>query len=195
MQYEEFLDLAALYALDLLDEQQQSQLEHAIAQSPELEAEWAVFQESVGDLAYATPSVPLASDLKTRLFQRINTLDLEAGIGSSHLALAELREQANTVSWEPLPAAPGALIGKLNIDPDSRQIHCFVRAWGHVKFPTHRHAAIEEIVVLEGDLIINGVIHQRGDRISSQTGTIHQPETLNGCLLFLQTSLDDVFLE
>jgi anti-sigma factor ChrR (cupin superfamily) len=64
-----------------------------------------------------------------------------------------------------------------------------------VCFPKHQHADNEEIVVLEGDLVIDGQVYHSGDRIYSLPNTVHQPETQTGCLLFVKTSLDDVIIQ
>jgi anti-sigma factor ChrR (cupin superfamily) len=105
--------------------------------------------------------------------------------------IAELEAQAQTVAWEPYASNPGTMLGKLLVDSQQREIQCFVRSLGATQFPRHRHAGEEEIVVLDGDLTIDGKHYQKGDRICSSSGSTHQPETRNGCFLYLRTSLDD----
>ncbi|WP_404784831.1 cupin domain-containing protein [Altericista sp. CCNU0014] len=91
-------------------------------------------------------------------------------------------------------SVPGTLLGTLSVDLQKREIQCFVRSWSNASFPKHRHFGDEEIVILEGDLNIGDRSYQPGDRITSVPGTVHQPKTDRGCLLFLRTSLDDELL-
>jgi anti-sigma factor ChrR (cupin superfamily) len=56
------------------------------------------------------------------------------------------------------------------------------------------HAGTEEIIVLEGDLVIGDQVYKPGDRLHSQPGIIHQPQTINGCVIYVRTSLDDEIL-
>jgi anti-sigma factor ChrR (cupin superfamily) len=66
-----------------------------------------------------------------------------------------------------------------------------VRSAGQAKFPEHRHAGDEELIVLDGELVIGDQVYLPGDRILSQPGTQHQPQTETGVLLFLCSSIDD----
>jgi len=86
---------------------------------------------------------------------------------------------------------PAVMVGKLHVDTVRREIDFFVGANTGVRFPNHRHAGIEEIVVLEGDLVIDGELYSSGECIRSVSGSAHQPETYGGCLIFLRTSLDN----
>jgi anti-sigma factor ChrR (cupin superfamily) len=176
-------ELVSLYALNTLDETEESWVEFEYAQLPEFQVELGEYESVVAMLAYAVPTVPLASGVKDRLFARL---------GSEKTT--DLLKQAQTVTWEPYTPTPGVELGILRVDSEEREVHCFVRSLGKVKFPQHRHAGKEEIVVLDGDLVIGENIYQSGDRISSLPGTVHQPETLHGCTLFLRTSLDDEIL-
>lgn len=196
MQYEIFCELVALYALDLLDEPSQRMVEEAIAVSPELETELAAFQAAVADIPYGIPVLPMAAELKERLFQRIaqhsaDETAVNSVLDSSYISA--LKAQANEVSWEPY-SIPGIMVGKLFVDPVKREVTYFIRSIAGVKFPSHIHAGEEEIVVLEGDLAIDGKVYGIGECICSAPGTVHQPETYGGCLIFLRTSLNDSIL-
>ena len=181
MKPENFSELAALYVLNILDESDCHLVEEAILEFPELEMELAEFRNTTGAIAYSVPHVPMAADLKERLFQRIN----------SEITIIEtLKEQATQVTWQPY-LIPGIMRGTLNLDEEKREISCFLRCEANIRFPKHQHVGREEIVVLEGDLVIDGELYTSGDRIYSRSNTIHQPETHQGCLLFVKTSLDN----
>lgn len=198
------------------------------------------FEAVTAQLAYAAPLVPMAADLKQRLFDRLaieelgdaesGALDLTAptvsladypefdpgvdpgvdsgvdpGLDSADAQpsptqtlsaedlalLTELQECAKTVAWTPYTPVAGVMFGQLSLDVERREIQAFVRSWGGATFPRHRHAGVEEIVVLEGDLLLDDRVYGPGDRIISTPGTHHQPKTLTGCLLYLKASLDD----
>lgn len=182
MKRHDFSELAALYSLDILDGVQCRAVEDASVDFPDLELELVEFRNAFSAIGYSAPTVPLATDLKARLFARIAE-------DASH-NLAALKQKAANVKWQPYPL-DGVTIGTLHIDSEKREISCFVRSIGAVNFPKHQHAGDEEIVVLEGDLVIDGQKYSSGDRIISHPNTIHQPTTQTGCLLFLKTSLDD----
>lgn len=68
-----FCELAPLYALNLLDDEERRWVEAQALENPELAAELAEHQATVNALPYAAPVVPMAEDLKARLFQRLVT--------------------------------------------------------------------------------------------------------------------------
>ncbi|BAU15422.1 anti-ECFsigma factor, ChrR [Leptolyngbya sp. NIES-3755] len=67
-----FCELAPLYALNLLTEEERVWVEQQAAASPELMAELSELQSTVGAISYSVPVVPVPPDLKNRLFERIN---------------------------------------------------------------------------------------------------------------------------
>lgn len=186
-------ELAAIYALSALDEAEPSRLECELGDLPEFQVEVAEFEAVAAMLAYGADPMPMGASLKERLFQKIAS-DETSDEKPNNDSMAVLRQQAKLADWQPYGYTPGVLIAKLSLDTQKRRIECFVQSLGPVKFPQHRHADSEEIMVLEGDLVIGDRIYTAGDRIFSQSGTVHQPETLNGCTLLLRTSLDDEIL-
>ncbi|MEB3179779.1 MAG: hypothetical protein VKL59_12195 [Nostocaceae cyanobacterium] len=92
MNHDKFCELAALYALEILDEKDCRLLEDAIAQGADLAVELAEFESAVAALAYSTPPVPMAGDLKQRLFQRIT-----AEIPAVTTSISALKEQAGDI--------------------------------------------------------------------------------------------------
>jgi anti-sigma factor ChrR (cupin superfamily) len=181
MQYEEFCELAALYALDTLSQSERDLVAEAIAKFPEWEAELAAMQATVANLGYTAADAELPKGLKQRLFQQI---------AADASDTTTLMQQAATVSWQP-DSIPGVMVGQMYVDLVKREIACFLRCAAGVVFPNHKHGGNEEIVILEGDLIIDGKIYASGERICCALGTVHQPKTQNGCLVFLRTSLDN----
>ena len=64
---EEFNLLAALQALDILDELESRALQKKLQESPELESELTAVETTIAAIAYTTPLVAVAPDLKNRL--------------------------------------------------------------------------------------------------------------------------------
>jgi ChrR Cupin-like domain len=190
MQLEFFQNLVALYALDLLDESECCIVEDAIASSPELQAELANFQSAAAAIPYSTPPVSMAANLKARLFERIDLQNREP----DSTFIETLRKQAANVHWQPYAPLPGLETGTLYVDREKQEVAYFVRAKAGLQFPTHYHAGNEEMILLEGDLIVDGQIYTEGAIIRSEPGSSHQPSTVNGCLLFLRSSLKDAIV-
>jgi anti-sigma factor ChrR (cupin superfamily) len=200
--WESFDELTALYALDLLDASESSQIEALFLRESVLRSRLAVVQDALSALAYAVEPMQPSAHLKERLFQRLQTnlskptvhdrvTDADASVEPGHLS--ELQCQARQVAWVPY-SIPGVQWSQIHLDPDKREFTYFVQALGTIQFPAHRHAGIEEIIVLAGDLIVNNLTYQAGDRITSSVGTVHQPATLQGCIILVRTSLDDEIL-
>ncbi|MEG4303624.1 cupin domain-containing protein [Microcoleus sp. D3_18a_C4] len=196
---EEFNILAALQALDTLDESERGAFAEKLKESPELTSELAALESTIAAIAYTAPPVPVAPDLKNRLFQRIAELQPTPAESANIKPIVTSPTQNNTpslivrshdVKWKSY-GVPGLSFGKLYIDKQKREITCLMRLEPGVTFPLHRHAASEEVLVLEGDLIVEGEICHQGDYIRSVPGSTHSPLSQGGCLLLMKTSLDN----
>jgi anti-sigma factor ChrR (cupin superfamily) len=62
-------------------------------------------------------------------------------------------------------------------------------------YPTHRHAEVEEIYVLDGDLSVDGETLGAGDYCTAAAGSTHRaPHTRGGCRFIAFSSGRDEFL-
>ena len=198
---EEFNILAVLQSLDILDESESRTLTEKLRASPEEESERAALETAIAAIAYTAPPVPVAPELKNRLFQRIAELPQTAESVNSKPIVTSPTEnntrslivRSNDVKWKPY-GVPGVSIGKLYIDKKKREITCLMRLEPGKIFPMHRHAGSEEVLVLEGDLIVEGEICHQGDYIRSVPGSTHSSLTQGGCLLLMKTSTDNEML-
>ncbi|MEM8612650.1 MAG: cupin domain-containing protein [Cyanobacteria bacterium P01_H01_bin.105] len=190
-------DTAALYALDALEADEREQFEQALLDSGELNQAVREFEETATTLAYGAPSMPMAADLKDRLFQRVATERVGPSsdlIQLLDLSLDELKQQATELDWVSMPGASGAELATWQVDEGEREIAFFVRKAEGGLFPNHAHASGETVLVLAGDFVVGAQVYGVGERISSPGNTSHQPETRNGCLLFCVSSMDDDML-
>ncbi|MCC3443894.1 MAG: cupin domain-containing protein, partial [Microcoleus sp. PH2017_03_ELD_O_A] len=156
--------------------------------SPELQSELAAFETAISAIAYTAPAVPVAPDLKNRLFQRLAELPMVTPPAENNPPSLIVRSQ--NVKWRPY-SVPGISIGKLYLDKKKREITCLMRLEPGVTFPLHRHADSEEVFVLEGDLTVEGEVCYQGDYIRSVPGSIHSPVTEGGCLLLIKSSTNN----
>jgi quercetin dioxygenase-like cupin family protein len=188
---EEFNTLAALQALDTLEESERRALAEKLQASPELQSELAAFETVISAIGYTAPPVPVAADLKNRLFQRIAELPIvPSPTENNHPSLIV---RSKDVKWKSF-GVPGISIGKLYLDKKKREITCLMRLEPGVTFPAHRHATSEEVFVLEGDLIVEGEVCHQGDYIRSVPGSTHSPITEGGCLLLIKSSTNNEML-
>lgn len=112
-----FCELAPLYALNLLDDDERRWVEAQILENPELAVELAEHQTTVNALPYGTPAVPMAADLKDRLLQRLAAEPAEAPTLTvpPTLLSRSLQEEQPVPDSTPLPVSGSQ-------DTDSRVI-------------------------------------------------------------------------
>lgn len=82
--------------------------------------------------------------------------------------------------------APGIAYKPLYEDSARRYNTSVVRMDARAHYPSHRHAAMEELYLLSGDLHVEGQIMRSGDYRRADSGTIHgETFTDSGCLFLL----------
>lgn len=196
---EEFYVLAALQALDIMDESESRSIEEKLQEYPELQSELDAVETTIAAIAYTASLVAVAPDLKNRLFQRIAELDPTPAQEISSEPVSEpftntrsphLIRKSRDVKWKSF-GVPGISIGRLFTDKEKREITCLLRLEPGIQFPLHRHGGVEEIFMLEGDLVVEGEVCHQGDYIRSLPGSTHAPITLFGCLLLVKSSVDN----
>lgn len=188
-----FAELAPLYALDLLNLDQRHWIEAQVLACPDLAEELASYQAAVGVIPYTAPTMPMAADLKDRLFDR---LGLEP-VGSTYEVAPSVPSdppmftiRSTDLDWQPR-RIDGVQAVVLFRDEISRTQHLLVKAAAGVVYPLHQHAGIEEIYMLEGELIIENQVYLAGDYIRSYPNSIHAPFTNTGCKFLIRACIDD----
>jgi quercetin dioxygenase-like cupin family protein len=186
---QESSELIALAAIEAIDDQAMQLADDYAATSVELEQELAEMREAVGSIPYGDSPLPISSHLKQRLFQRI--------AAEEDRSAPQTPQSSSTVVtvgdrvWQPHPV-PGVTMSVLHLDRATRQITSLIRCEPGACYPEHRHAATEEIFMLEGDLVCEGRTYVTGDYILSTSGSKHPPiSTRDGCLFLVRTSMDD----
>jgi ChrR Cupin-like domain len=188
---EEFSELIALAALEAVDGEAMLLADTYASISVELEQELAEMRKAVGAIPYGDTLLPIPPKLKDRLFDRIAAEEEKASKPSADI-LPFQAIRLSEMEWQPHPV-PGVTIAILHTDPKTRRLSALVRCQPGVHYPVHRHAGIEEILMLEGNFICNGNTYGVGDYLLSGSGSAHDPESPDGCLFFVRTSMDDQF--
>jgi ChrR Cupin-like domain len=195
-----FCELVPLYVLDLLTDSKRVWVEREMQQSPELIEELTHYQIAATAIPYGAPPAPIATNLKDRLFARLELAPPEPvlppqsesseSLENIEKSLTALRFQ--DLEWQPY-SVPGVEIANLYIDNTKREIVGILRAQSGVRYPLHTHAKVEEIYMLEGDLVVDDKVYGAFDYIRSEAGSTHAPYTIGGCMFFFRTSMDDEY--
>jgi anti-sigma factor ChrR (cupin superfamily) len=192
-----FCELAPLYALDLLDLEERLWVEAQVVECPDLAEELASYQTVVGLIPYSAEPMPMAADLKDRLFDRLG-LDPVESIAETPpeipLAPKMFAIRSADLQWKP-HRIEGVEFAMLFLDEVNRMRNIVVKAAAGVIYPIHEHQGIEEIYMLEGELVINGETYLAGDYIRSYPNSIHAPSTNTGCMFLIRACVDDKYDE
>jgi anti-sigma factor ChrR (cupin superfamily) len=74
-------------------------------------------------------------------------------------------------------------------------VSMLVRLAPGTDYPPHRHADVEELHLLHGELIVDEKTLYPGDYLRSEPGTVdHRVWSETGCTCVLLTSIDDIIL-
>jgi anti-sigma factor ChrR (cupin superfamily) len=91
--------------------------------------------------------------------------------------------------------APGVSCKLLETDPERGRVSMLVRLAPGTGYPPHRHAAVEELYLLYGELIVDDKTYHPGDYRRAEAGTVdHRVSSETGCTCLLMTSLHDAIL-
>jgi putative transcriptional regulator len=172
-------DLLPLYALGILDPEEVTRVERAIAADPTLAVELASFQDSANALvAPVTPSPEVEARLLASIgggaFERYSNrmaklFDVTVDRAREILALVE-----RSASWS--PAAPGVGLVHFAGGPACAAADCgFVRLEPGAAFPLHSHMGEEVSFILAGRLRdrASGRVYVPGDEVIEAQGIEH----------------------
>ena len=183
----EYPKLVLLYALHALPTSDVSVVGAHIAACPACRQELETFRPIIESLA-ARPTEILrpSRSLWERLAQRIGA---EAGEELAPLT----PERQWELEWQ--EAAPGISVKLLATDTDKNRVSMLVRLAPGTAYPPHRHAGIEELHLLHGELMIGDRTLYPGDYNRAEPGTVdHRVWSETGCTCVLLTSLHDALL-
>jgi len=184
---QEYAERVFLYALQALSSSEAALVGAHIAGCAECRQEMETLRPIVDSfvswpLDMQRPPVPLWE----RLAQRIAS---ETG---GEPALPPLQRWAEP-EW--IEAAPGISCKLLASDAEKDRVSMLVRLAPGTEYPPHRHAGVEELHLLQGELVIGDRKLYPGDYNRAEAGTIdHRVWSETGCMCLLLTSARDVLL-
>lgn len=187
---------ATLYALGELPADEKESFDQHLGGCRECDAELRALGDAMVQLAAEVAMAPPAS-VRKRLLKGV----AEGQTGSErarHGVLLQktglLITRSEELPWEAAPI-PGILSKALYVDAKRKYSTSLVRVEPRAVYPSHRHNDIEEVFLLEGDFLIDGVHMRPGDYCRSEPGSVHgQSSTECGALLLVFASQQDEML-
>src|SRR5688572_5476613 len=184
---QEYPKLVLLYALHALPASEVSVVGAHIAACQGCRQELETLRPIIGSLAARSTDIlrPSAS-LWDRLARQI-----AEETGRETVKLSQPR--SGEPEW--LKVGAGISCQLLGIDTEKRRVTMLVRLAPGAEYPPHRHAGLEELHMLHGELMVDGRKFLPGDYLRSEAGSADRrvwSET--GCTGILITSLDDALI-
>jgi hypothetical protein len=183
------LELAPLYALDALAGPDLEAFERELEANPALRAEVDELREISGSLGVVVESVEPPPELRRRLMAKAMPQKPEVLLDEDGLLI--LRSEA--AGWRPHPM-PGLSFKPLYVDRSTGRSTALVRFKAGSVLPAHRHAAVEELFVLEGNVEVNGIPMGPGDYCRADASSTHQPaRAVTDAVILVRNSLRDEY--
>lgn len=181
------LESVFLYALQALPAGDIAAVDAQLSACPDCRRELETLRPIVGSfLAWPTDVLRPSVSLWERLAQRISA---ETG---REPVLPAPRRWAEP-EWE--EAAPGISCKLLATDTEKSRVSMLVRLAPGTDYPPHRHAGVEELHLLDGELMVDDKKLYPGDYIRAEAGSVdHRVWSETGCTCVLLTSTQDVIL-
>jgi anti-sigma factor ChrR (cupin superfamily) len=181
------LELAILRALDALPAGEVPAVEAHVAACAECQQELATVRPVVDALvSWPTEVLRPSGSLWDRLTHRI-----AAETGQAPLVPAPPRPAEP--DWE--EASPGVFCKVLATDTEEDRVSMLVRLAPGAAYPPHRHAGVEELHLVDGELIVDDKHLYPGDYLRSELGSVDRlVRSETGCTCVLLTSTRDVVL-
>ena len=183
----EHLDLVFLYALQSLPSSELPVVEAHISACAECRQEMETLRPIIGSfVSWPTDVLRPSASLWGRLAQRIAEETGKEPVLPSSQLLAK-------PEWE--EAAPGISCKLLATDTEKNRVSMLVRLAPGTDYPPHRHAGVEELHLLHGELMIDDKKLYPGDYNRAEAGGVdHRVWSETGCTCVLLTSYKDVIL-
>lgn len=178
---------AALYALGALEAEEVRVFERHLEGCAVCAAEVEGFADVVQDLGHAVGPIPADAELKSKVFDRIAAEDTfrdTATVDANGLRFV----RANDLGWTAADL-PGISLKPLAVDAEAGRVTQMVRMDRGASYPPHRHGGVEEIYLLEGDLLVSGVLMHAGDYCRAEPQTVHSGiRSPSGCVFIASAS-------
>lgn len=195
---DELRELASLYALDALAQNEKAVYEaHLGAGCAVCTNEVASFRKVAGTIGMTVDPVSPPAELRARLMNAIAQTPQQPARqipGVIYDKDGVLIARPAEMHWK-AGGLPG-IFQKVLFDDTKRGFSTsMVRMTPGTRYPSHRHAGVEELHLLEGDLCVGEVAMLPGDYCRGEAGSIHEEIlTKTGCLFIVTSSHRDQLL-
>ena len=181
----DYPELVFLYALQVLPSSEIPVVEAHISACADCRQEMETLRPIIGAfVSWPTDVLRPSASLWERLARRI-------GAQTGQEAVVPAPQPRVEPDWE--EAAPGLSYKLLATDTENDRVSMLVRLAPGTHYPPHRHAGVEELYLLHGELMIDDKKLYPGDYNRAEAGSADQrvwSET--GCTCVLLTSTRDV---
>jgi anti-sigma factor ChrR (cupin superfamily) len=90
------------------------------------------------------------------------------------------------IEWRPFPLLEGVTVKAFHRELAGVVLHGLVRMAPGAKIPKHRHASVEDILLVEGTLVIGDVTMRAGEYCHAEAGSVHaRSHAPSGCTFLL----------
>jgi anti-sigma factor ChrR (cupin superfamily) len=175
---------AALYALGALEADEVRAYEGHLEGCAVCAAEVESFAAVVRDLGHVAAPAPVDPALRAKVFDRIAAEDrFRDGATVDVDGIRFVR--ADELGWVAADL-PGISLKRLAVDRQAERATHLVRMEPGATYPAHRHAAVEEVYLLEGDLLLSGVLMRAGDYCRAEPQSVHDGiRSPSGCVFIV----------
>lgn len=185
---------AALYVLGLMGSEERVSfalhLQRDVA-AQELVAELECMLVRIGE--GVTGERPPAS-LRDRLMQRVRQEAVRPAVARIELSPGVLLVLGDRLAWLDT-RIPGVRVKPLHVDAARRYASSLVSMAKGAVYPSHRHAALEELFMVSGEVSISGHRMKSGDYCRADTGTLHDEVIAEtDCVFIALASQDNRYL-
>ena len=187
----EWQELLVLHAFALLEAAERAEVEAHVRRCSECAVELAGYAEVLTEIAQSRALSQPRDEVRAALLARISTPSAR-GVEQPLPGMFVLRDDA--APWRPTPF-PGVTYKSLYVDPTTRMTTSLLRLEPGAAYPPHRHTAVEQCLVLKGDVRLGPIALQAGDFEYALDDTCHGAITTeSGCTLLIVSSPYDELL-
>jgi anti-sigma factor ChrR (cupin superfamily) len=185
--HQDHLELVFLYALEALPSSEVPAVKAQISACAECRQEMDMLRPVVASfVSWPTDVLRPSASLWERLAQRI-------AVETGREPVLPGPQRRPEPEWQ--EAAPGISFKLLATDAEKQRVSMLVRLAPGTDYPPHRHAGVEELHLLHGELMVDDKKLYPGDYIRAEAGSVdHRVWSETGCTCVLLTSIQDVIL-
>lgn len=184
---DEVLELAALYALGMLEEGEAQLFNTHLKEGCDLcSGEVSAFESVVADLGFAAEAETPSEETRARLEALIasEAAGAKKGSGPAHSSSGKMKSiRTEEIEWHEVNA--GIFIKRLSVDAETGLATSLVKMAPGKKLARHKHNGSEQLFILEGDCHLQGEELRPGDYHKAEDGSIHDSTYTVGGTTFL----------